>query len=96
VVGEYFGRKTFSRLRGYIQFANFPGALCAPLFTGWWYDHHHSYAFPIWIYTGVSLAGALTYSVLRRPPNAAPAPQATTAESPNVTGMTDPTISPSL
>jgi MFS family permease len=25
VVGEYFGRKTFSRLRGYIQFANFPG-----------------------------------------------------------------------
>ena len=82
VVGEYFGRKTFSRLRGYIQFANFPGALFAPVFLGWWYDHYHSYAFPIWIYTGVSLVGALTFAVLKRPPSAAPAPQATATRSP--------------
>ena len=81
VVGEYFGRKTFSRLRGYIQFANFPGALFAPVFLGWWYDHHHSYAFPIWIYTGVSLVGALTFAVLKRPPSAAPVPRATAAGS---------------
>jgi MFS family permease len=81
VVGEYFGRKTFSRLRGYIQFANFPGVLCAPVFVGWWYDHHHSYAFPIWIYTGVSLVGALTFAVLKRPPSAMPAPQGSAAES---------------
>src|SRR6266446_2946128 len=74
VVGEYFGRKTFSRLQGYIQFANFPGVLCAPVFLGWWYDHHHSYAFPLWLYTGVSLVGALTFAVLQRPPSAAPVP----------------------
>ena len=74
VVGEYFGRQTFSRLQGYIQFVNFPGALGAPVLVGWWYDHHHSYAFPIWIYTGVSLVGALTFAVLKRPPSAAPAP----------------------
>ena len=47
IVGEYFGRQTFSWLRGYIQFANFPGVLFAPVFVGWWYDHHHSYALPI-------------------------------------------------
>jgi MFS family permease len=82
VVGEYFGRKTFSRLRGYIQFANFPGVLCAPVFVGWWYDHHHSYAFPLWIYTGVSLVGALTFAVLKRPPSGVPVPQAPAAESP--------------
>src|SRR4029450_12451746 len=76
IVGEYFGRQTFSRLRGYIQFANFPGVLFAPGFVGWWYDHHHSYAFPVWIYTGVSLVGALTFAVLKRPPSNAPAPQA--------------------
>ena len=69
VVGEYFGRQVFGRLRGYIQFANFPGVLFAPVFVGWWYDHHHSYAFPIWIYTGVSLVGALTFAVLKRPPS---------------------------
>jgi MFS family permease len=74
VVGEYFGRKTFSRLQGYIQFANFPGVLCAPVFLGWWYDHHHSYALPLWLYTGVSLVGALTFAVLKRPPSTAPAP----------------------
>ena len=74
VVGEYFGRKTFSRLQGYIQFANFPGVLCAPVFLGWWYDHHHSYALPLWLYTGVSLVGALTFAVLQRPPSAAPVP----------------------
>jgi MFS family permease len=82
VVGEYFGRKTFSRLRGYIQFANFPGVLCAPVFVGWWYDHHHSYAFPLWIYTGVSLVGALTFAVLKQPPSAAPVPQVPAAGSP--------------
>jgi MFS family permease len=82
VVGEYFGRKTFSRLRGYIQLANFPGALCAPVFVGWWYDHHHSYAFPIWIYTGVSLVGALTFAVLKRPPSDALTPSAPAAGSP--------------
>jgi MFS family permease len=81
VVGEYFGRKTFSRLRGYIQFANFPGSLFAPVFVGWWYDHHHSYAFPIWIYTGVSLVGALTFAVLKRPPSVVPVPRATAAGS---------------
>jgi MFS family permease len=84
VVGEYFGRKTFSRLRGYMQFANFPGVLVAPVFVGWWYDHHHSYAFPIWIYTGVSLVGALTFAVLKRPPIDALAPPAPAAESPQV------------
>src|SRR5207245_9863692 len=71
VVGEYFGRKTFSRLQRYIQFANFPGVLCAPVFLGWWYDHHHSYALPLWLYTGVSLVGALTFAVLKRPPGVA-------------------------
>jgi MFS family permease len=81
VVGEYFGRKTFSRLRGYMQFANFPGVLFAPVFVGWWYDRHHSYALPIWIYTGVSLIGALTFAVLKRPPGNALVPQAPTAGS---------------
>jgi MFS family permease len=82
VVGEYFGRQTFSRLRGYIQFANFPGVLFAPVFVGWWYDHYQSYALPIWIYTGVSLVGALTFAILKRPSGDELVPQALAAESP--------------
>jgi len=82
VVGEYFGRQTFSRLRGSIQFATFPGALGAPVLVGWWYDHHHNYTFPLWLYTGVSLVGALTFAVLKRPPSAAPVPGAPAAGRP--------------
>jgi hypothetical protein len=44
------------------------------VFVGWWYDHHHSYALPIWIYTAVSLVGALTFAVLKRPSSNAPVP----------------------
>jgi len=82
VVGEYFGRQTFSRLRGYIQFATFPGALGAPVFLGWWYDQHHSYMVPLWLYTGVSLVGALTFAVLKRPPSIASEPGAPAAGRP--------------
>jgi MFS family permease len=74
VVGEYFGRRTFSRLRGAIQFVHFPGVLGAPVWVGWWYDQHHSYAFPLWIATGVSLVGAVTFAVLKRPPSDARVP----------------------
>src|SRR5919197_166514 len=83
VVGEYFGRQMFSRLRGYIQFATFPGALGAPVWLGWWYDHHHSYTVPLWLYTGVSLVGALTFAVLKRPPSIASEPGAPAAGRPH-------------
>jgi MFS family permease len=82
VVGEYFGRQTFSRLRGYIQFATFPGALGAPVWLGWWYDHHHSYTVPLWLYTGVSLVGALTFAGLKRPPRPTSVPGAPAAGRP--------------
>jgi sugar phosphate permease len=52
-LGEYFGRKTFSQLRGFVQFANFPLVLMAPVFVGWWFDGHGNYTVPLWIFTGV-------------------------------------------
>jgi len=49
----FWGGRHSVGCRATIQFANFPGVLCAPVFLGWWYDHHHSYALPLWLYTGV-------------------------------------------
>jgi MCP family monocarboxylic acid transporter-like MFS transporter 13 len=66
-LGEYFGRKTFSQLRGLVQFANFPGVLLAPVFVGWWFDRQGSYTVPLWIFTGVFALGALTFAVMRNP-----------------------------
>ena len=66
-LGEYFGRKTFSQLRGFVQFANFPGVLLAPVFVGWWFDQQGSYTVPLWIFTAVFALGALTFAVMRGP-----------------------------
>lgn len=67
VVGDYFGRRTFSQLRGYMQLANFPLVLAAPVFVGWWHDHHNSYTLPLWIFTVIFGLGALTFAVMRKP-----------------------------
>ncbi len=66
-LGEYFGRKTFTQLRGFVQFANFPGVLLAPVFVGWWFDVHGNYTFPLWIFTAVFGLSALTFGIMRRP-----------------------------
>ena len=66
-LGEYFGRKTFTQLRGFVQFANFPGVLLAPVFVGWWFDVHGNYTFPLWIFTVVFGMSAFTFGVMRRP-----------------------------
>ena len=73
-LGEYFGRKTFSQLRGFVQFANFPFALAAPWFVGWWFDGHGNYTVPLWIFTVVFAFGALTFGLMRRPKSEGPDP----------------------
>jgi MFS family permease len=66
-LGEYFGRKTFTRLRGFVHLANFPGVLLAPFFVGWWFDLHGNYTVPLWIFTMIFGLGALTFGIMRRP-----------------------------
>jgi hypothetical protein len=67
LLGEYFGTKTFSQLRGYVQMANFPGVLLAPYFVGKWYDWHQSYTLPLWVFTAVFALGAVTFVATKRP-----------------------------
>lgn len=64
LLGEQFGRKSFGQLRGFVQLAQFPGALAAPVFAGWWADNHNnSYSFPLWVFTIVMGLSALTFAV---------------------------------
>ncbi|MSQ06519.1 MAG: MFS transporter [Dehalococcoidia bacterium] len=67
LLGEYFGTKTFSQLRGYVQMANFPGVLLAPYFVGLWYDNHKSYTLPLWVFTGVFALSVIAFAVTRGP-----------------------------
>jgi len=79
VLGLYFGRKAFGQLRGYVQLANFPGSLAAPVLVGWWYDQHASYTVPLWIFAGVFALGALTFGLMRPPKLASEEPEAAAA-----------------
>ena len=81
VLGEYFGRKSFGQLRGYVQLANFPGSLAAPVLVGWWYDQHASYIVPLSIFAGVFALGALAFGMMRRPKLMAEEPAAAPAQS---------------
>ena len=78
LLGEQFGRKSFGQLRGFVQLAQFPGALAAPVFAGWWADHHSSsYSFPLWVFTIVMGMSALTFAVayMRQPASLIEAPR---------------------
>ena len=65
--GDYFGRKTYGRLRGIAHFVAAPGAFVAPVFAGWWYDKMEDYALPLWIFTIFFGLGALSFGLMRKP-----------------------------
>ena len=66
-IGDYFGRKSYGRLRGLTQFGATPGVLVAPIFAGWWFDKTASYAFPLWCFTVFGVVGGISYVLMRKP-----------------------------
>lgn len=65
--GDYFGRKSYGRLRGITQLASSPGVFLAPVFAGWWYDRVESYTLPLLIFTGIFGLGAISFALMRKP-----------------------------
>lgn len=65
--GDYLGRKSYGRLRGFTQLASSPRVLLAPILAGWWYDRVESYTFPHWIFTALIGLGAISFVVMRKP-----------------------------
>lgn len=41
--------------------------LPAPVFVGWWSDHHQSYTAPLWIFTEIFGLGSIAFVAMRRP-----------------------------
>ena len=66
-LGDYFGRKSFGRLRGIMHFAGNPGIFLAGIFAGWWYDQMQSYTLPLWVFTILIGLGALSFALIRKP-----------------------------
>ena len=66
-IGDYFGRKSYGRLRGLTQFGATPGVLFAPIFAGWWFDKTSSYEFPLWCFALCGVIGGISYLLMRKP-----------------------------
>ena len=66
-IGDYFGRKSYGRLRGLTQLGATPGVLLAPIFAGWWFDKTASYEFPLWCFTVCGVVGGISYLLMTKP-----------------------------
>ena len=67
IVGEYFGRKNYATIRGYMQFFLIPATLVGPIYAGLVFDLTDSYhiAFVSFIFS--LLLGAVFMFLARRP-----------------------------
>ena len=69
ILGEYFGRKVFARLRGAMNVSNTAG-MVTPVFAGWVYDSTQTYANALLvfgIFTGISTVALVFLRAPRRP-----------------------------
>ncbi len=79
LIGDYFGRRSYATLRGFMSIFYTIGTMGMPVFAGWVFDHTQSYTIVVWVTTGLFLASSLWFSGLKPPahPNApAPVPAA--------------------
>jgi len=65
--GDYFGRRSYGRLRGITQLVASPGVFLAPVFANLWFDHAQSYSLPLLIFTAFFGFGALSFALMRKP-----------------------------
>ena len=83
IVGDFFGRKSFATVRGWMGLVSSIIPIPAPVFTGWVFDQTQSYAFAIFPFAGAYLLSAMLFWLTPRPrpPSRTlrPAPEATQA-----------------
>jgi MFS family permease len=76
VVGEYFGRKNFAAIRGWMQLCHIPATVLGPIYAGWVYDTTDSYQIAFMSFIVALIAGTSFLFLARRP-----SPPATITES---------------
>ncbi len=67
IVGDFFGRKSFATVRGWIGLVSSIIPIPAPVFTGWVFDQTQSYTFAIFPFIGAYLLSALLFWLTPRP-----------------------------
>lgn len=68
VVGEYFGRRNFATIRGWMQLFQIPATVMGPIYAGWVYDTTNSYQFAFTSFI-IALVLGTVFLFLARPPS---------------------------
>ena len=74
IVGEYFGRRNFASIRGWMQLCHIPATVIGPIYAGWVYDTTDSYQIAFMSFMVALILGTAFLFIARRP-----APRAATA-----------------
>jgi sugar phosphate permease len=69
IVGEFFGRKNFAKIRGTMSFVQTWGSVIGPVLAGAIYDTTQSYAALLWGLLAVLLVTGGLYAMVARPPS---------------------------
>ena len=67
MVGDFFGRKSFATVRGWMGLVASIIPIPAPVFTGWVYDQTESYMFAIFPFAGAYILSAILFWITPRP-----------------------------
>lgn len=66
-LGDYYGRRRFASLRGFMNFSHSWALVGSPIFVGWWADRTGGYRLPLWGAMGIMGLAALFAALMRKP-----------------------------
>lgn len=67
MIGDYFGRRNYATLRGFMSIAYTGGTMGMPVFAGAVYDATQSYRLVLWVSIALFLASGVWFALLRPP-----------------------------
>ncbi|MCI0868749.1 MAG: MFS transporter [Chloroflexi bacterium] len=67
MVGNYFGRRRFASIMGFMSMFHNTGMVISPIFSGWIRDTTQSYDLVLITFIPIYVIGALTFTLARRP-----------------------------
>ena len=67
IVGEYFGRRNFASVRGWMQLCHIPATVVGPIYAGWVYDTTDSYQIAFMSFIVALILGTAFLFIARRP-----------------------------
>lgn len=66
IIGEYFGRRVFATLRGFLTTFT-TVAIFSPVYAGWVFDRYNDYTLALFTYAGIAVFGITMLLLLKRP-----------------------------